>query len=67
MENYNINELTHEDIDTLYFIAKIHEELPTAWIDEYKVSDETINNTAEELILKHKKKQIYFSIIGYNG
>lgn len=59
--------MSKEDKDALHFIAKTHEELPAAWIEEYKASDEKINTTAEDLILKHNKKRIYCSVIEYNG
>lgn len=67
MKNYNFKRLSKEDKDALLFIAKIHEELPSAWIDGYKVYDESINKTFEELILKHKNKRVYCSVIEYNG
>lgn len=63
MENYKVKRLTYEDGKALSFIAKTHEELPAAWIDNYHVSAETIISTTEDLVAKHNTQDIYCSVI----
>ncbi len=66
MKNYKMKRLTSKDVDILKFIAQIHESLPSAWIKDYTVSDDTVNKTTEELIYKHKKEQVFCSVIECN-
>ncbi|MCD8511717.1 MAG: GNAT family N-acetyltransferase [Bacillus sp. (in: Bacteria)] len=63
MEKYISKRLTHEDVNSLFFIAQTHEALPAAWVHNYEISNEAIKATANQLIDKHKDNTVFCTVI----
>lgn len=53
-----LRKLNENDLKEFNFIAKIHESLPGAWIDNYTIDDEEVKITLKGLVEKHKTNDI---------
>lgn len=63
MKNERVRIVNENNLQELNFIAKIHEELPMGWINDYIVDPNDIEQTFHRLIKKQHEHAIFCGII----
>lgn len=66
MDNCKVRKLGENDLKGFEFIAKIHESLPAAWIDNYAIDNIEIEKTARRLKDRHTTNDIFCSVVEDN-
>lgn len=59
METYLLRRLKGNDLREFEFMSQTHESLPSAWVDNYIINIEDVEETVKRLVKRHNTKDIF--------